>query len=183
MVGNLVPLSSVGSVANRPSPNWQVCHTTYYIPLIVLAEPRGWKMLPIPPFRGTRNNHWLFPLWMEVHHVILTRKMDNFTLLLLMEEILLTTWDILGCTKPCKKWDTGVLNHQQYGILKGLCVSKQAFIPLVSLNTAGYSWSFPDSSSSLRSWEPKGTPPMPPPPGNKALLMDYQPPLSLRFPW
>ena len=32
----LVPLSSVGSVANRPSPNWQVCHTTY-MPLIVLA--------------------------------------------------------------------------------------------------------------------------------------------------
>ena len=23
------------------------------------------------------------------------------------------------------------------------------------------------------SWEPKGTPPMPPPPGNKALLRDY----------
>ena len=26
---------------------------TTYIPLIVLAEPGGWKMLPIPPFRGT----------------------------------------------------------------------------------------------------------------------------------
>ena len=25
----LVPLSSVGSVANRPSPNWQEIHTTY----------------------------------------------------------------------------------------------------------------------------------------------------------
>ena len=28
------------------------------MPLIVLAEPGGWKMLPIPPFSGTRNNHW-----------------------------------------------------------------------------------------------------------------------------
>ena len=27
-------------MANRPSPDWQVCHTTY-IPLIVLAEPGG----------------------------------------------------------------------------------------------------------------------------------------------
>ena len=29
-----------------------------------------------------------------------------------------------------------------------------------------------------QSWEPKGTPPMPPLPGNKALLRDYKPPLS-----
>ena len=31
-----------------------------YVPLIVLAEPGGRYMLPIPPFRGTRNNnHWV----------------------------------------------------------------------------------------------------------------------------
>ena len=28
-------------------------------------------------------------------------------------------------------------------------------------------------SNIVKSWEPKGTPPMPPPPGNKALLRDY----------
>ena len=43
MVVEMVPLSSVGSVANRPSPNWQVCHTTY-IPLIVLAEPATYHL-------------------------------------------------------------------------------------------------------------------------------------------
>ena len=32
------------------------------------------------------------------------------------------------------------------------------------------SWKF---LSHKVSWEPKGTPPMPPPPRNKALLMDY----------
>ncbi len=37
----------------------QLAVYTTYIPLIVLAEPGGWKMLPIPPFRGTRNNHWM----------------------------------------------------------------------------------------------------------------------------
>ena len=44
---------------HSPSPNWQESHTTY-IPLIVLAKPGGWKMLPtIPPVRGTSiNNHW-----------------------------------------------------------------------------------------------------------------------------
>ena len=36
----------------------------------------------------------------------------------------------------------------------------------------------------LVSWEPKGTPPMPPPtPRNKASLRDYNPLVSLRLPW
>ena len=29
----------------------------YYIPVIVLADPGGY-MLPIPPFTGSKNNHW-----------------------------------------------------------------------------------------------------------------------------
>ena len=48
----------------------QLAVYTTYIPLIVLAEPGGWKMLPIPPFMGTRNNHWLYlypsPLWVDL---------------------------------------------------------------------------------------------------------------------
>ena len=50
----LVPLSSVGSVANRPSPNWQEIHTTY-IPLIVLAEPGGVKNATDPTFWGNQK--------------------------------------------------------------------------------------------------------------------------------
>ena len=40
MVVEMVPLSSVGSVANRPSPNWQEIHTTY-IPLMTDILPSG----------------------------------------------------------------------------------------------------------------------------------------------
>ena len=55
MVGMLVPLKGgIGGIVHPPIGR----KNTTYIPLIVLAEPGGWKMLPIPPFRGTRNNHW-----------------------------------------------------------------------------------------------------------------------------
>ena len=53
----LVPLKGGRSVAYNP-PRGSIDHlyTTYilpfYIPLIVLAEPGGWKMLPIPPNLG-----------------------------------------------------------------------------------------------------------------------------------
>ena len=42
-------------MANRPSPNWQYIKYHLYIPLIVLAEPGGWTMLPIPPFKGNHK--------------------------------------------------------------------------------------------------------------------------------
>ncbi len=48
-------------------PNWQEIHTTY-IPLIVLAEPRGWTMLATTFYGNHFNNHWndshlFFPLF------------------------------------------------------------------------------------------------------------------------
>ncbi len=45
---------------HSPSPNWQ------YIPLIYHLYIANWGgyMQPIPPFRGTRNNHWIVsPYW------------------------------------------------------------------------------------------------------------------------
>ena len=53
MVGMLVPLSSVGSVAYHPPIGRK---NTTYIPLIVLAEPGGWKMRPTDPtFEGNQK--------------------------------------------------------------------------------------------------------------------------------
>ncbi len=46
----LVPLKGgIGGIVHPPIGRF----FTTYIPRIVLAEPGGWKMLPIPPFRGT----------------------------------------------------------------------------------------------------------------------------------
>ena len=43
--------------------------------------------------------------------------------------------------------------------------------PFITLNSRGPTLKgFINLTFSLRSWEPKGTPPMPPPPGNKALI-------------
>ena len=52
----LVPLKGgIGGIVHPPIGR----KYTTYIPLIVLAFFWGWNMLPIPPFRGTRNNHWI----------------------------------------------------------------------------------------------------------------------------
>ena len=60
MVVELVPLKGgIGGIVHPPIGR----KNATYISLIVLAKPGGWKMLPIPPFRGTRNNHWLGFAW------------------------------------------------------------------------------------------------------------------------
>ena len=46
-------------------------------------------------------------------------------------------------------------------------------------SAAGYVCKRVSTCNHKYSWESKGTPPMPPPPGNKALLRDYLPLVSL----
>ena len=48
-----------------------VVYTTY-IPLIVIAFWGGY-MLPSPPFRGTRNHHWVIAIWV-VEVILLTSR-------------------------------------------------------------------------------------------------------------
>ena len=50
---------------HSPSPNWQVCHTTYiHLYLIVLAEPGGFQVpTDLTELRGTiSTSHWIYPL-------------------------------------------------------------------------------------------------------------------------